>query len=79
MYDYTLQRGRKYFCQSCLQAFSSKEILKSHIKNYFDLVKKKGFHPFEYMTDFENFREKLPSVENFCSSLTSKKINDNIL
>ena len=36
-------------------------------------VKKKGFHPFEYMTDFEKFKEKLPSKEKFYSSLPGKK------
>ena len=44
--------------------------------NVLDLVKKKGFYPFEYMTDFEKFKEKLPSKEKFYSSLTWKKIND---
>ena len=34
-YDHTLHRGRKHFCRYCLQAFSSEEILKSHIKDYF--------------------------------------------
>ena len=28
--------------------------------NVLDLAKKKGFCPFEYMTDFEKFKEKLP-------------------
>ena len=37
-----------------------------------DLFKKKGFCPFEYMTDFEKFKEKLHSKEKFYSSLTSK-------
>ena len=41
-----------------------------------DLVKKKGFYPFENMTDFEKFKEKLPSKEKFYSSLAGKKIND---
>ena len=35
MYDHTLDRGRKHFCRYCLLAFSSKEILKNHIKNFF--------------------------------------------
>ena len=42
-----------------------------------DLVKKKGFYPFEKdMTDFEKFKEKLPSKEKFYSSLAGKKIKD---
>ena len=39
-----------------------------------DLVKQKGFYPFEYMNDFEKFKEELPSKEKFYSSLTNKKI-----
>ena len=30
-------------------------------KNMLDLVKQKGFYPYEYISDFEKFREKLPS------------------
>ena len=32
MYDHTLHRGRKHFTDYCLQAFSTEEILKRHIK-----------------------------------------------
>ena len=35
MYDHTLHRGRKHFCPYCLQAFSTEEISKRHIKDYF--------------------------------------------
>ena len=45
-------------------------------KNKLDLVKQKGFYPYEYMTDFEKFKEKLPSKEKLYSSSTNKKIND---
>ena len=31
---------------------------------------------YEYMTDFERFKEKLPSKEKIYSSLTCKKISD---
>ena len=41
--------------------------------NVLDLVKKEGFYPFEYMTDLENFNEKLRSKEKFYSSLAGKK------
>ena len=40
-----------------------------------DLVNQKRLYPYEYMTDFENFKEKLLSKENFHSSLTNRKIN----
>ena len=39
-----------------------------------DLVKLKGFYPFEYMGDFDKFKEQLPSKEKFYSSLTGRKI-----
>ena len=42
-------------------------------KNKLDLVKKKEFYPFEYMTDFGKFKEKFPGKEKFYSSLTGKK------
>ena len=38
-----------------------------------DLVKQKGFYPYEYMSDFEKFKEHLPSKEKFYSLLTGKK------
>ena len=61
MYDHTLHRGRKHFCYYCLQAFSPEEILKSHIKDCFEIngkqtimVSKKG----EYIK-FKNFERKI--------------------
>ena len=45
-------------------------------KNRLDLVKQKGFYPYEYMTHFEKFKEKLTSKEKFYSSLTGKRISD---
>ena len=41
--------------------------------NVLDLVKQKGFYPYEYMSDFEKFKEELPSKEKFYSSLTDKE------
>ena len=37
MYDYSLHRGRKYFCRYCLQAFITEEIFKNHIKDCFKI------------------------------------------
>ena len=36
----------------------------------------KGFYPYEYMSDFERFKEELPSKENVYSQLTDKKVSD---
>ena len=41
-----------------------------------DLVKQKGFYPFEDLSGFEKFKEQLPSKEKFHSSLAGKKISD---
>ena len=38
-----------------------------------DLVEQKWIYPFEYKSDFEKFKEELPSKENFYSSLMGKK------
>ena len=40
MYDHTFHRGRKYFCRYCLQAFSTEEISKRHIKDCFAINSK---------------------------------------
>ena len=37
MYDHALRWGRKIFCYYCLQAFSTEEMLKRHIKNCFKI------------------------------------------
>ena len=37
MYDHTLHHQRKDFCCYCLQAFSTEEMLKSHINNCFKI------------------------------------------
>ena len=39
-------------------------------------MKQKGYYPYEYMSDFEEFNKELPSKERFYSSLTNRKITD---
>ena len=36
-------------------------------KNVLDLVKQKLFYPYEYMSDFEKFKEELPRKDTFYS------------
>ena len=45
-------------------------------KNRLDLVKQKVFYPYEYMTHFEKFKEKLTNKKKFYSSLADKRISD---
>ena len=42
--------------------------------NVLDLVKEKGFYHYEYISDFEKFKEELPGKEMFYSSLTDKNL-----
>ena len=44
--------------------------------NVLDLVKEKGFYPYEYMSNFEKFKEQSAGKENFYSSLTGQEICD---
>ena len=39
-----------------------------------DLVKQKGFSPYDYICNFKKLKEELPSKEKFYSSLTNIKI-----
>ena len=41
--------------------------------NLLDLVKQKGFYPYEYMSDFEKFKEELLYKKEFYSSLIGNK------
>ena len=45
-------------------------------KKVLDLVKRKGFYSYEYMIDFEKFKEQLPSKEKLYSLLTGTKTTD---
>ena len=52
--------------------YSSQEFEKSKL----DLVKQQRFYPYDYMTHFKKFKEKLPSKKKFYSSLMGKKISE---
>ena len=42
-----------------------------------ELITRKGVYPYDYMDDFNKFKEEgLPSIENFYSKLTSENISD---
>ena len=51
--------------------------------NVLDLVKQKGFYTYEYISNFQKFKEQLPSKERFASSIiiikNSDKGYDNVL
>ena len=40
--------------------------------NVLDLFKQRGFYPYKYMSNFEKFKEELPSKETFYTSNRQK-------
>ena len=44
--------------------------------NVLDLVKQKGFYPYEYISGFEKLKEELHCEEQFYGSLTDRKISE---
>ena len=44
--------------------------------NVLNLVKQNLYYPYGCMSDFEKFKEELPSKEKFCNLLTSKNNSD---
>ena len=50
-----------------------KYLSKEFDNSTFDLVKQRQFYPYEYMSNFEKFKEELPIKEKFYSLLTGKK------
>ena len=38
------------------------------------MVKQKGFYPYDYMSNFEQFKEELPSKESFLVRYQVKKV-----
>ena len=41
-----------------------------------DLATQEGFYPYEYMSDFEMFKEELPIKNKFYSSMIGRKMSD---
>ena len=63
MYDHTSHRGKNYFCRYCLQALSTEEMLKRHIKNCFKINGKQRIimpKKVEYVK-FKNYERKIKS------------------
>ena len=59
-----------------LNKIDFKYLIQKFDNNILDLLKQKGFYPYEYMNDFEKSKEGFPSKEKFSSSLTYRKTDD---
>ena len=72
MYDLTLLHGRKHFC-CCLQAFSTDEILESHIKDCFKINGKKRIIMLKKgkYVRFKNYEGKIKSPFMICVDFES--------
>ena len=73
--------GNFQFLSSSLDSFVKnldkddfKHLSQDFDSDLFDLVKQKGFYPYECMSSFEKFKYQLPIKEKFYSSFTGKKI-----
>ena len=51
-----------------------KIITKKHFPNYFELLKRKAFFPYEWLTEENLYNKELPPIENFYSSLKLQNI-----
>ena len=50
-----------------------KNLSQEFVNNVLDLIKQKGFYPYEYINDFEKFKEKFRCKEKIYSFLTGRK------
>ena len=53
-----------------------KNLSQEFVNNVLDLIKQKGFYPYEYINDFEKFKEKFRCKEKIYSFLTGRKASD---
>ena len=79
MHYYTLHGGRKYFCRYCLQVFSTEEVLKSHIKDYFKINSKQRIIMPKNgdFVEFKNYERKIKSPFIICAYFESILVSEN--
>ena len=59
-----------------LSKYGLKYLSQESDNNVLDLVKQKEFYPFEYITDFEKFKEEFPRKKKTYSFLTDLETTD---
>ena len=62
MFNKTKNKNKKYFCGSCLQCFSSKNVLTKHKEDCFSINGAQSVKLEKGTIDFKNYFEKFSSI-----------------
>ena len=60
MFNKTKHEGKKYFCKSCLQCFSSESVLNEHKKHCLSINKRQNVKLEKRFIKFKNFNRQFP-------------------
>ena len=60
MFDKTKNKNKKWFCNSCLQCFSSDSVLIKHKENCFSINGKQSVKLEKVIFEFENYFRQIP-------------------
>ena len=60
MFHNTKNKNKKYFCKSCLQCFSSKNVLTEHKEDCLIIHGKQSLKLEKGTTEFENYFKQIP-------------------
>ena len=60
MFHKTKNKNKKWFCSSCLQCFSSKNVLIKHKENCLNINSKQSVKLEKGIIEFENYFKKIP-------------------
>ena len=60
MFQKTTTKNKKWFCRSCLQCFSSENVLIKHKENCFSINCKQSVKLGKKITEFENYFKQIP-------------------
>ena len=61
MFHKTKNKNKKWFCRSCLQCFSSENVLTKHKKDYLKINCKQSVKPEKGIIEFENYFKQIPA------------------
>ena len=66
MFHKTRNKNKKWFCKSCLQCFSSENVLTKH-KDYLSINGKQSVKLEKETIGFENYLKQIPVPLKFCA------------